>query len=83
MTSPNADNDLLKGLPPHIITLNELDPLRDEGIEYYRMQLKADVDARAITLNGTVHAAEGIFKKFMPELYESVINQINEFACRL
>lgn len=78
-----ADNDLLKGLPPHIITVNELDPLRDEGIGYYRMLLKADVDARAITLNGTVHASETIFKKFMPELYESVINQINEFAYRL
>ena len=75
-----ADNDLLKGLPPHIITVNELDPLRDEGIEYYRMLLKAEVNVRAITLNGTVHAAEGIFKKFMPELYESVINQIKEFA---
>ncbi|MAV81475.1 MAG: alpha/beta hydrolase [Flavobacteriales bacterium] len=75
-----ANNDLLKGLPPHIITVNELDPLRDEGIEYYRMLLRAEVDVRAITLNGTVHAAEGIFKKFMPEPYESVINQIKEFA---
>ena len=78
-----ADNDLLKELPPHIITVNELDPLRDEGIEYYRMLLKAEVNVRAITLNGTVHAAEGIFKKFMPELYESVTNQIKEFAYSL
>ena len=78
-----ANQTLLTGLPPHVITVNELDPLRDEGIEYYRMLLKAEVDVRAITLNGTVHAAEGIFKKFMPELYESVTNQIKEFAYSL
>ena len=78
-----ADQTLLTGLPPHVITVNELDPLRDEGIEYYRMLLKAEVDVRAITLNGTVHAAEGIFKKFMPELYDSVTNQIKEFAYSL
>ena len=26
----------LTGLPPHIISVNELDPLRDEGLLYYR-----------------------------------------------
>ena len=26
----------LEGLPPHVISVNELDPLRDEGLTYYR-----------------------------------------------
>ena len=54
----------------HVITVNELDPLRDEGLEYYRMLMKATVKARAVTLNGTVHAAEGIFVKYVSELFE-------------
>ena len=74
---------MLEGLPPHVITVNELDPLRDEGLEYYRMLMKANVKARAVTLNGTVHAAEGIFVKYVTELFESVINDIKGFAYSL
>ena len=79
----HAKSEMLEGLPPHVITVNELDPLRDEGLEYYRMLIKANVKARAVTLNGTVHAAEGIFVKYVPELFESVINDIKEFAYSL
>ena len=31
----------LTGLPPHVISVNELDPLRDEGLAYYRKLLAA------------------------------------------
>ena len=27
---------MLKGLPPHAITVNELDPLRDEGLAFFK-----------------------------------------------
>jgi acetyl esterase/lipase len=27
--------DELAGLPPHLISVNELDPVRDEGVAYY------------------------------------------------
>ena len=33
-------NDL-RGLPPHAISVNELDPLRDEGLAYFRKLLAA------------------------------------------
>ena len=36
----------LAGLPPHVISVCELDPLRDEGIAYYRKLLAAVVPAR-------------------------------------
>ena len=45
-TGENAENPLcwpyfateadVEGMPPHVITVNELDPLRDEGIAYFR-----------------------------------------------
>lgn len=31
-----ATDDELTGLPPHVVSVNELDPLRDEGLLYYR-----------------------------------------------
>ena len=31
-----ATPDDLYGLPPHVISVNELDPLRDEGLRYYQ-----------------------------------------------
>ena len=79
----HATGEMLEGLPPHVITVNELDPLRDEGLKYYRMLLKSKVNVRSKTLNGTVHAAEGIFVKYIPELFEATINDIKEFAYSL
>jgi acetyl esterase/lipase len=75
-----ATNDDLKGLPPHVILVNELDPLRDEGILYFRKLLKAGVNASSKTLNGTVHAGDMIFIKDTPKIYKSTIEDINNFA---
>ena len=35
----------LTGLPPHVISVNELDPLRDEGLAYWRKLVGAGVSA--------------------------------------
>ena len=34
-----ATEDDVRGLPPTIISVNECDPLRDEGIDFYRLLL--------------------------------------------
>lgn len=52
-----ADDDV-KGLPPTVIHVNECDPLRDEGINFYRLLLKNDVPARCRQSMGTTHGAE-------------------------
>ncbi|AXL50375.1 hypothetical protein DSC91_002546 [Paraburkholderia caffeinilytica] len=70
----------LEGLPPHAISVNELDPFRDEGLAYYRKLLAAGVQARARTVNGTCHAAEINFMKAIPDVYHATLDDIAAFA---
>ena len=53
-----ATEDDLRGLVRTTITVNECDPLRDEGVELYRRLLRAGVAACCRQLMGTVHASE-------------------------
>ena len=53
-----ASEDDVRGLPPTVISVNECDPLRDEGIAFYRTLLRAGVPARCRQLMGTIHATE-------------------------
>ena len=73
----------LDGLPPHVISVNELDPLRDEGLVYYRKLLGAGVSATSHTLNGTCHAGDCLFREAMPEVYAATVRDINRFASSL
>ena len=62
-----------KGLPPTVISVNELDPLRDEGTIHYQKLLKAGVQARCRVVCGTVHAADQIFEAAIPDVYHATI----------
>lgn len=57
----------LRGLVPTVISVNECDPLRDEGIEFYRRLLQAGVPARCRQVMGTTHGVE-IFAVACPEI---------------
>ncbi len=74
-----ADSDLI-GLPPHVISVNELDPLRDEGLTYYRKLLAAGVSAVGRTVNGTCHAGDCLFLDAMPDVWNATIRDIKGFA---
>lgn len=76
----HAGEEDLRGLPPHVISVNELDPLRDEGLAYYRKLLAAGVSAIGLTVNGTCHAGDCLFRMAMPEVYLNTIRSIREFA---
>jgi acetyl esterase/lipase len=76
----NATTDDLQGLPPHVISVNQLDPLRDEGLAYYRKLLDAGVSAVSRTVNGTCHAGDCIFRQAMPDVYFATIRDIKGFA---
>ena len=73
----------LEGLPPHAISVNELDPFRDEGLGYYRKLQAAGVPARARVVIGTCHAAEINFMKAIPDVYHATLSDIAVFAYSL
>lgn len=75
-----AKSEDLQGQPPHVISVNQLDPLRDEGLKYYQMLLAAGVSAYSRTVNGTCHAGDMIFRKALPEVYAATIRDIKGFA---
>ena len=70
----------VEGLPPHVVSVNELDPLRDEGLAYYRTLMKAGVSAVSRTVNGTCHAGDLLFRGAMPDVYAATIRDIKGFA---
>ena len=53
-----ATVDDVAGFPPVVISVNECDPLRDEGINFYRLLLQAGVPARGREVLGTMHGTE-------------------------
>ena len=71
---------LLAGLPPHVISVNQLDPLRDEGLAFFRKLLDAGVAGYSRTVNGTCHAGDCLFQAAMPEVYAATIRDIKGFA---
>jgi acetyl esterase/lipase len=74
-----SDNDV-KGFPPTVILVNECDPLRDEGIAFYRLLLKNGVQARCRQSMGTVHGTE-IFTMACPDISRDAARDIAAF-CR-
>jgi acetyl esterase len=70
----------LRGLPPHVISVNELDPLRDEGLVYHRRLRAAGVRGYSRTVNGTIHAADVLFPKVIREVSDATIRDIKGFA---
>jgi acetyl esterase len=76
----HAELDELSGLPPHIISVNQLDPLRDEGLVYYQRLAAAGVPVSCRTVNGTCHAGDMIFEAVMPEVTAATVRDIKAFA---
>lgn len=68
------------GLPPVVISVNECDPLRDEGLEFYRLLLEAGVAARGRQVMGTMHGTE-IFVLACPEISRDTARDLAAF-CR-
>ncbi|MEI6855545.1 MAG: alpha/beta hydrolase fold domain-containing protein [Acidimicrobiaceae bacterium] len=67
------------GFPPTVISVNECDPLRDEGIGFYRLLLSAGVSARARMVLGTMHATE-LIPIACPEITHDTADHLVNFA---
>lgn len=75
-----ATDDDLKGLPPHVISVNEIDPLRDEGLDYYRRLVHAGVPTVGRLVAGTCHGGDLIFAGAMPDVFAASIRDLSGFA---
>ncbi len=75
-----ATDDDVRGLPPTVISVNECDPLRDEGIAFYRLLMRSGVPARCRQAMGTVHGTE-IFAVACPDVSRDAARDMAAF-CR-
>ena len=75
----NASAEDVKGLPPVVISVNECDPLRDEGINFYRLLMHNGVSARCRQVMGTVHGTE-IFPICCPDISRATARDIADFC---
>ena len=73
-----ASEDDLRGLPKVKISVNECDPLRDEGVEIYRRLVRAGVPAQCIEAMGTIHGTETFL--VCPDISRDCARDIAGFA---
>lgn len=69
----------VEGFPPVKVTVYECDPLRDEGIAFYRLLLNAGVQARCTQIMGAIHATE-ILPPMCPDICRDTAHDIAHFA---
>ncbi len=74
-----AEGDV-RGLVPTVISVNECDPLRDEGVNFYRLLLRAGVQASCRQLMGTIHGSD-VFPLACPDISLETARSIADF-CR-
>ena len=75
-----ATEDDVAGLAPTFISVNEADPLRDEGIDFYRLLLRAGVAAQCRIVMGTSHGMD-TFTAILPDVAKQTAASIAQF-CR-
>lgn len=70
----------LRGLPPHCISVNELDPLRDEGLEHAAKLASAGVEVYCRTVNGVTHSGDNIYSHALSAVAKATLRDIKGFA---
>jgi acetyl esterase len=78
----SAKREDVEGLPPVVNSVNECDPLRDEGINFYRLLLDRGVAARCRENPGTCHAVE-IMPVICPDISHATVSDIATFVTSL
>jgi acetyl esterase len=71
----------VEGFPPTIISVNECDPLRDEGIAFYRLLIHNGVSARCRQVMGTIHGTE-VVPTCCPDISYDAARDIANFCAR-
>ena len=76
----HASADDLRGFPPTVVSVNQLDPLRDEGLAFARKLADAGVTVASRTVNGTCHAGDLLFPGQIPEVFAATVRDLVGFA---
>ena len=74
-----AGPDDIKGFPPTVISVNECDPLRDEGVEFYRLLIANGIAARCRQVMGSIHGTE-IFAICCPDISRDTARDLAAFT---
>jgi len=74
-----AQEEDVRGLVPTIVSVNECDPLRDEGVNFYRLLCRAGVSARCRQVMGTIHGTE-VFPMACPDISRDTAASIADFC---
>ncbi len=69
----------VRGFPPTMISVNECDPLRDEGINFYRLLISEGVPAVCRQVMGTVHGIDAM-PGACPEISRETARSITDFC---
>ncbi|KAF2208603.1 hypothetical protein CERZMDRAFT_62051 [Cercospora zeae-maydis SCOH1-5] len=77
-----TEKDLV-GLPEHMVSVDELDCFRDEGVAYWRKLTMAGVKASCDVNLGVMHGAALIFRNALPEVHRKQVEAIAAFAKRV
>ena len=70
----------VEGLPPTVVSVNECDPLRDEGIAFYRLLMGSGVSARCRQMMGACHGLELLLPAVCSDIARSTARDIADFA---
>lgn len=77
----HATEEELRGFPRTVISVNELDPLRDEGLHFLRKLWAAGVTARGRVVAGTTHASDILITPACaPNVTDGTASDIAAFA---
>jgi acetyl esterase/lipase len=74
-----SDADV-RGLPPHVISVNEVDPLRDEGLAYQRLLRANGVRAIGRVVVGTCHGGDVLLPAALADANAATVRDIKGFA---
>ncbi len=74
-----ATEDDVAKFPRTFISVNECDPLRDEGIDFFRLLMRAGVAAQCRQVMGTIHGSE-IFSVSCPDVADETAASIARFC---
>jgi acetyl esterase len=74
-----ATEDDVRGLVPTVISVNECDPLCDEGVNFYRLLMRAGVSASCRQVMGTIHAIE-VYPIACPDISRETASSIAHFC---